>query len=207
MDRPTAGFFLRISLKKGILVLRCGRCPLCRWSVHLRRCRGTAIPLHCRILFSVFAGTRSGFGKFCFVFNTTSPFCPRPLRPYFARDMIGKRTRTSPFLLDFQGVSGFVLIITYGHTAATNMHQLTGDFYTVGEILGHTLKGIGMSLGISTNLEAVTAQYVDVRLERKKAVPETYHKALHPQKDAPEKDATSKDTPKKAKKRSSGMEL
>ncbi len=93
------------------------------------------------------------------------------------------------------------------HTAATNMHQLTGDFYTVGEILGHTLKGIGMSLGISTNLEAVTAQYVDVRLERKKAVLETYHKALHPQKDAPEKDATSKDTPKKAKKRSSGMEL
>ena len=51
------------------------------------------------------------------------------------------------------------------HTAATNMHQLTGDFYTVGEILGHTLKGIGMSLGISTNLEAVTAQYVNVRLE------------------------------------------
>ena len=93
------------------------------------------------------------------------------------------------------------------HTAATNMHQLTGDFYTVGEILGHTLKGIGMSLGISTNLEAVTAQYVDVRLERKKAVLETYHKALHPQKAAPEKDAASKDTPKKAKKRSSEMEL
>lgn len=65
------------------------------------------------------------------------------------------------------------------HTAATNMHQLTGDFYTVGEILGHTLKGIGMSLGISTNLEAVTAQYVDVRLERKKSVLEIYHKALH----------------------------
>lgn len=56
------------------------------------------------------------------------------------------------------------------HTAATNMHQLTGDFYTVGEILGHTLKGIGISLGISTNLEAVTAQYVDVRLERKQSV-------------------------------------
>ena len=66
------------------------------------------------------------------------------------------------------------------HTAATNMHQLTGDFYTVGEILGHTLKGIGMSLGISSNLEAVTAQYVDVRLERKQSVLETYHKALQP---------------------------
>ena len=89
------------------------------------------------------------------------------------------------------------------HTAATNMHQLTGDFYTVGEILGHTLKGIGMSLGISTNLEAVTAQYVNVRLERKKAVLETYHKALHPQKPAPDKGSE----PKKAKKKSSEIEL
>lgn len=74
------------------------------------------------------------------------------------------------------------------HTAATNMHQLTGGFYTVGEILGHTLKGIGMSLGISTNLEAVTAQYVDVRLERKKTVLETYHKALEPRKPDIEKE-------------------
>jgi integrase len=66
------------------------------------------------------------------------------------------------------------------HSAATNMHQLTGDFYTVGEILGHTLKGIGMSLGISTNLGSVTAQYVDVRLDRKKVVLDAYHNALHP---------------------------
>ena len=89
------------------------------------------------------------------------------------------------------------------HTAATNMHQLTGDFYTVGEILGHTLKGIGISLGISTNLEAVTAQYVDVRLDRKKTVLETYHKALHPQKE-PEKPAKPA---KQSKKKSSEMEL
>jgi len=67
------------------------------------------------------------------------------------------------------------------HSAATNMHQLTGDFYTVGMILGHSLKGIGMSLGISTNMEAMTATYVDVRLERKKTVLETYHNAVHPQ--------------------------
>ncbi len=87
------------------------------------------------------------------------------------------------------------------------MHQLTGDFYTVGEILGHTLKGIGMSLGISTNLEAVTAQYVNVRLERKKSVLETYHKALHPQKTAQEKEADTKTAPKKTKKKSSDIEL
>ena len=66
------------------------------------------------------------------------------------------------------------------HSAATNMHELTGDFYTVGEILGHTLKGIGMSLGISTNMADVTARYVDVRLDRKATVLEAYHKAMFP---------------------------
>jgi integrase len=64
------------------------------------------------------------------------------------------------------------------HTAATNLHGLTGDFYTVGEILGHTLKGLGMSLGISGNLESVTAQYIDVRMDRKKAILDVYHKAV-----------------------------
>ena len=58
------------------------------------------------------------------------------------------------------------------------MHQLTGDFYTVGEILGHTLAGINASLGLSMNFEAVTARYVDVRFERKKEVLEAYHGAL-----------------------------
>lgn len=64
------------------------------------------------------------------------------------------------------------------HTAATNMHQLTGDFYTVGQILGHSLKGIGIQLQLSNNLEAVTAQYVDVRLERKLIVLDCYHKEV-----------------------------
>jgi integrase len=67
------------------------------------------------------------------------------------------------------------------HTAATNMHQLTGDFYTVSQILGHTLKGIGLQLGISGNLDSVTAQYVDVRLERKKEVLTVYHEAVLPE--------------------------
>ena len=64
------------------------------------------------------------------------------------------------------------------HSAATNMHQLTGDFYTVGMILGHSLKGVGIQLGISNNLESVTAQYVDVRLGRKQVVLDTYHKEV-----------------------------
>jgi len=65
------------------------------------------------------------------------------------------------------------------HTAATNMHELTGDFFTVGEILGHTLKGVGISLGISNNLDAVTATYINVRQERKEFVLEKYHKSIH----------------------------
>lgn len=64
------------------------------------------------------------------------------------------------------------------HTAATNMHELTGDFYTIGQILGHSLKGVGIQLGLSSNLEAVTAQYIDVRTNRKREVLDIYHKAV-----------------------------
>lgn len=76
------------------------------------------------------------------------------------------------------------------------MHQLTGDFYTVGEILGHTLKGIGITLGISGNLDAVTKQYVEVRVDRKRVVLEAYHNALHPQQ-SKAKEPKSKGRPKK----------
>ena len=55
------------------------------------------------------------------------------------------------------------------------MHQLTGDFYTVGQILGHSLEGVGIQLGMGSNLESVTAQYVDVLLDRKRIVLEAYH--------------------------------
>lgn len=51
--------------------------------------------------------------------------------------MIGKRIRTSPILLDFQGVSGFVLIITYGHTYAVNAIRAGDDIKTVQSNMGH----------------------------------------------------------------------
>jgi len=84
------------------------------------------------------------------------------------------------------------------HTAATNMHQLTGDFFTVGTILGHSLKGAGIQLGLSTKLDSVTAQYVDVRLERKKEVLDAYHNVLHP-KQKEDKNKTTKPTKKKSR--------
>lgn len=65
------------------------------------------------------------------------------------------------------------------HFAATNMHQQSGDFYTVGQILGHSsLKGVGIQLGISNNLESITEQYTDVRMDRKLLLLENYHKAV-----------------------------
>jgi len=76
------------------------------------------------------------------------------------------------------------------HSAATNMHELTGDFYTVGQVLGHSLKGIGVSLGISTNMADVTARYVDVRNSRKLVVLDAYHNALHPTKDMQQQHST-----------------
>lgn len=93
------------------------------------------------------------------------------------------------------------------HTAATNMHQLTGDFYTVGEVLGHTLAGIGASLGLSMNFEAVTARYVDVRLERKKEVIDAYHSALEKADPAAAKKATTKKQKGADKKKSSDISL
>ena len=89
------------------------------------------------------------------------------------------------------------------HAAATNMHQLTGDFYTVGMILGHSLKGIGNQLGISTDLDAVTAKYIDVRLDRKKEVLDTYHKAVHPT----GKDQATGEKSSKTKKKSNDIDL
>ena len=95
----------------------------------------------------------------------------------------------------------------FSHTAATNMHQLTGDFYTVGEVLGHTLAGIGVSLGLSMNFEAVTARYVDVRLERKKEVLDAYHGAVKQADPAKAEKAEPKKAKSAAKKKSSDLEL
>ena len=73
--------------------------------------------------------------------------------------------------------------------------------------LGHTLAGIGVSLGLSMNFEAVTARYVDVRLERKKEVLDAYHSAV--EKAAPEKpkEAEPKKGKRAAKKKHSEIDL
>jgi integrase len=108
---------------------------------------------------------------------------------YYENDIVVSKKNGAPMRDDIVTKGFQRLLKKYGlpymrfhdmrHSAATNMHQLTGDFYTVGELLGHTLKGIGMSLGISNSLDAVTSDYVNVRIERKLAVLNVYHQALH----------------------------
>ena len=64
------------------------------------------------------------------------------------------------------------------HSAATNMHELTEDFNTVEQILGHSLKSGGSQLGISSNLQAVAVQYTDDCLDRKSFVLNAYHEKI-----------------------------
>ncbi|MBC2581310.1 tyrosine-type recombinase/integrase [Clostridium sp. DJ247] len=118
-------------------------------------------------------------------------------QPYYDNDLVVSKSNGAPQAANWIS-SGFGKLLKelemphirfhdLRHTAATNMHQLTGDFYTVGEMLGHTLAGIGASLGLSMNFEAVTARYVDVRLERKQEVLDRYHDAVHPKAKQPDK--------------------
>lgn len=64
------------------------------------------------------------------------------------------------------------------HSAATGMHDLTGDIYTVSEVLGHTTEGTCMSLGLSRQICHVTERYVRVNLSRKQEVLSAYHEAV-----------------------------
>ncbi len=73
------------------------------------------------------------------------------------------------------------------HSAATNIFELTQDFYTVSKILGHTMKGTGQMLGIG-NIASTTSQYVDVRLESKYRALNTYHLKIQPPKEQQTKD-------------------
>lgn len=106
--------------------------------------------------------------------------------PYYDNDLVVAKQDGTPILADWISTRFPDLIEQLNmpelrfhdlrHTAATNMYNLTGDFFTVGEILGHTR--IGDSLGVATSQEMVTARYVEVRLGRKKDVLDTYHNEL-----------------------------
>lgn len=65
----------------------------------------------------------------------------------------------------------------------------------------------GNKTRLSMNFEAVTARYVDVRLERKKEVLDAYHDAVGKTEPPKAEKAEPKKTKGKAKKKSSDLEL
>lgn len=64
-------------------------------------------------------------------------------------------------------------------SAATNMHELTGDYLTIGAILGRSFKGITVALDIPVCVPEITSQYITLKDSRKQYVLEAYHKAVY----------------------------
>lgn len=108
--------------------------------------------------------------------------------PYYDNDLVYAKPNGSPYRRDKLSNEFGQVVRRSGlphnrfhdlrHAAATNMHQLTGDYYTVSEILGHTLEGTAKSLGFTAQVNTVTARYVEVRRERKLAMLKLYHETV-----------------------------
>ena len=125
----------------------------------------------------------------------------------YSRDA-SKKVKTAKQRLAKRGVN-INPVAPFGYMKdPSDRHKLVPDPRTaVGEVLGHTLAGIGVSLGLSMNIEAVTARYVDVRLERKKEVLDAYHDAVEKADPPKAKEAEPKKAKGKAKKKSTDLEL
>lgn len=63
-------------------------------------------------------------------------------------------------------------------TAGTNMYNLTGDFYAVSQILGHSVDDFSQQMGVNLKINTVTTRYVQVQEQRKRNVLTAYHQAV-----------------------------
>ena len=63
-------------------------------------------------------------------------------------------------------------------TAGTNMYNLTGDFYAVSQILGHSVDDFSQQMGVNLKINTVTTRYVQVQEQRKLSVLTAYHQAV-----------------------------
>ena len=63
-------------------------------------------------------------------------------------------------------------------TAGTNMYNLTGDFYAVSKILGHSVDDFSQQMGVNLKINTVTTRYVQVQEQRKLSVLTAYHQAV-----------------------------
>ena len=62
--------------------------------------------------------------------------------------------------------------------AGTNMYNLTGDFYAVSQILGHSVDDFAQQMGVNLNISTVTTRYVQVQEQSKLNVLRAYHQAV-----------------------------
>ena len=63
-------------------------------------------------------------------------------------------------------------------TAGTNMYNLTGDFYAVSQILGHSVDDFAQQMGVNLKINTVTTRYVQVQEQRKLNVLTAYHQSV-----------------------------
>ena len=63
-------------------------------------------------------------------------------------------------------------------SAATNIHNLTGDFFTISQILGHSVSGTASLLGAPDAIQTSTDQYISSQGNRMREVLSTYHAAV-----------------------------
>lgn len=113
----------------------------------------------------VLLNTKSDFSHFMILTDKGTPYTEEHISDHFKK-IAGRLNLPAIRFHDLR------------HTAATNMHLLTGDFYTVAAVLGHSLRGIGGQLRISGNLEATTERYIDVQLDSLSRVLAAYHKTI-----------------------------
>lgn len=63
-------------------------------------------------------------------------------------------------------------------SAATNIHVLTGDFFTISQILGHSISSTADMLNLGTDVQCVTDQYISSGVDRKLEVLTRYHQEV-----------------------------
>lgn len=66
-------------------------------------------------------------------------------------------------------------------SAASNMYQLSSDFWTISQILGHGISGTGRMLGLGDHMQCETSQYISSASTHKSAVLQQYHDRVVPQ--------------------------
>lgn len=108
--------------------------------------------------------------------------------PYYENDLVVCKPDGSPYLqkrisarfTGFMRSTGMPKIRFHDlrGTAGTNMYNLTGDFYAVSQILGHSVDDFAQQMGVNLNINTVTTRYVQVQEQRKLSVLTAYHQAV-----------------------------